>query len=221
MITTQRKPSSAVRPFRSWGIPPCAGMDLLILAALWLASLSAVWPIGDFPLNDDWAFARSVKHLLETGNYQPTEWAAMPLFTQTLGGALFCLPTGFSFNALRCWTLVLSAAGVVFTYLASRYVHPSRTVAVLSALTLASNPIYYALSCTFMTDVTFTGLMMGSAWFLFRNLQGGANGDLIAGALLALAAVLCRQLGLAIPLSFALCVLWTRGFRAGGWARAI
>src|SRR5215471_11216692 len=100
MMTTQHK-LSAVRPFWSCEVPPGTGADLLILAAFWCASLLIVWPVGNFPLNDDWAFARSVERLLETGNYYPTPWAAMPLLTQTLGGALFCLPAGFSFNALR------------------------------------------------------------------------------------------------------------------------
>jgi hypothetical protein len=200
---------------------PGSGTDLLILAGLWLTSLLAVRPFGNFPLNDDWAFARSVKHLLETGSYYPTAWAAMPLFTHTLWGTLFCLPTGFSFNALRLSTLAMSAAGLAFTYAALRAVHPSRVVAVLGALTLAFNPIYFALSCTFMTDVTFTGMMIGSGLFLYRHIKGGCRLDLLAGSLLALAATLSRQVGMAPPVAFALCLLWTRGCKAGGWAKAL
>src|SRR2546423_12799436 len=112
----------------------------------------------------------------------------MPLLTQTFWGALFCLPAGFSFNALRCSTLVMSASGVIVTYFALRSVHPSRLVALLGALTLAFNPIYFSLSYTFMTDVTFTALMMASAFFLFRNLKTGCNMDLVAGSFFALAA---------------------------------
>src|SRR5580765_8375698 len=108
MGTTQHKTAPGARSSWVREIPPRAGTDLLILAAFWLVGLLVVWPVGNFPLNDDWAFARSVKRLLETGSFYPTAWAAMPLFTQTLWGALFCLPMGFSFNALRCSTLVMS-----------------------------------------------------------------------------------------------------------------
>src|SRR5438552_11090140 len=205
----------------SLGIPEGTGTDILILAALWLASLLIVWPLGNFPLNDDWAFAKSVKHLLETGKYKPTPWAAMPLLTQTLWGTLFCLPAGFSFNALRCSTLLMSFAGITVTYFCLRYAHPSRLVAVLGSLTLAFNPIYFALSNTFMTDVTFTSLMMGSALFFFRNLQGDSKLDVVAGSFLALAATLSRQLSLAIPLSFAVCLICRKGIKKGWWARAI
>ncbi len=80
---------------------------MLLLASLWVASLFVVNPIGDFPLNDDWSFGLAVKNLLQTGEFHPTGWTSMPLITQTLWGALFCLPGGFSFNALRFSTLAI------------------------------------------------------------------------------------------------------------------
>jgi hypothetical protein len=207
--------------FSCLSIPPDAGKDLLILAGLWSASLLIVWPVGNFPLNDDWAFARTVKRFLESREYYPTPWAAMPLLTQTLWGTLFCLPAGFSFHALRCSTLVMSFAGLLLTYLALRYVQPSRWVAVLGTLTLAFNPIYFSLSNTFMTDVPFTALLIGAAFFLFRHLKDGSNLDAIIGSALALAATLSRQLALAIPVSYAVCVIWSRHFKNGWWARAV
>jgi len=221
VFTTRDKTETEPRDSPFWMVPPGVATDLLILAVVWFASLLIVWPVGDFPLNDDWAFARSVKRFLETGTFQPTAWAAMPLLTQTLWGSLFCLPAGFSFNALRCSTLVMSAAGVMVTYFTLRHVHPSRLVAVCGALTVALNPIYFALSYTFMTDVGFTALMMASALFLFRNLNSGNTVELIIGTGFALAATLSRQLALAVPLSFAICIIWTRGNRKDWWARAL
>lgn len=205
----------------SCGILSDAKTDILLLTVLWLASLSLVQPIGNFPLNDDWAFARTVKHLLQTGEYYPTPWAAMPLVTQTLWGALFCLSAGFSFSALRCSTLVMSFAALLFTYTALRHVHPSRFAALVGSLTLLFNPIFFALSNTFMTDVPFTAIMLGAAVFLFRNLVGGSTFDFVMGSSLAVAATLSRQLALAIPASFCLCLIWMRGLRRGWWARAL
>jgi hypothetical protein len=221
VINRQQKFNSHFWRWNRVNAPPGAGRDLLIVSGIWVTSLLLVWPVGNFPLNDDWAFARTVKHLLDTGSYNPTPWAAMPLLAHTLWGALFCLPAGFSFNALRASTLVMSAAGIVITYRMLRSVHPSRWVAIFGALTVALNPIYFALSCTFMTDVTFTTLMLGSAFFFLRNLRGGCGWDLLAGVLLALAATLSRQVGLATPIAFAICLLWTKGYRRGSWAQAI
>ena len=86
---------------------------------------------------------------------------------------------------------------------------------------MAFNPIYYALSVTFMTDVPFTALMLVAAFFFARNLQSGSDIDLLCGLALALAATLCRQLGLAVPLAFAACLLWQRGLAVRWILRAL
>ena len=197
-------------------IPKGATQDILLLAALWFASLVVVNPLGDFPLNDDWSFGLAVKNLLQTGSFHPTGWTSMPLITQTIWGALFCLPGGFSFTALRCSTLALCFCSMLAVYLLIRQVHLSRLLATVAALTVAFNPIYYALSNTFMTDVPFTAFLLMAAFSFCRYLQGGSDFALLCGLACALAATLCRQLGLAAPVAFAACLLGYRGF-AGRW----
>jgi drug/metabolite transporter superfamily protein YnfA len=197
-------------------IPKGAIRDMLLLASIWVASLFVVNPLGDFPLNDDWSFGLAVKHLLQTGDFRPAGWTSMPLITQTLWGALFCLPGGFSFNALRFSTLVLSLCSLLTVYLLVRQVHPWRLLAAIAALTVAFNPIYYALSNTFMTDVPFTAPLLAAAFFFSRYLQGDSDFALLCGLACAVAATLCQQLGLAVPMAFAVCLLWNRGL-AGRW----
>ena len=215
MSTVNGQPAAAEArlPVR---IPKGATQDMLLLASLWVANLFVVNPLGDFPLNDDWSFGLAVKHLLQTGEFRPTGWTSMPLLTQTLWGALFCLPSGFSFNALRFSTLALSLCSLEAVYLLVRQVHPSRLLAAIAALTVAFNPIYYALSNTFMTHVPFTALLLAAAFFFSRFLQGDSGFALLCGLASALAATLCRQLGLAVPLAFAVCLLWSRGL-SGRW----
>ena len=145
----------------------------------------------------------------------------MPLVTQTLWGALFCLPAGFSFTALRLSTLLLSLCSVLVVYLLARQAHPSRLVAGVATLTVGFNPFYYALSSTFMTDVPFTALLLAAAWFFSRTLQSGSDLYLLCGLACALAATLCRQLGLAAPVAFAVCLVWSRGLSARCLVRAL
>ena len=144
-----------------------AKSDVVMLVLIWAASLFLVNPIGDFPLNDDWSYGLAVKRLIETGTFRPTEWTVVTLITQTFWGVLFSLPAGFSFNALRVSTLVSSLCGMLLTYRAVRYVNPSRLMATTAALALGFNPIYYALSATFMTDVTFSALSMAAVVSFF------------------------------------------------------
>lgn len=182
-------------------------IDLFAIAILWALSAVLVNPIGDFPLNDDWAMGKTVKTLVEQGNYHPSGWTGMPLITQTLWGALFCLPKGFSFTALRFSTLVLSFIGAAAFYALVRQLGKSRLFAALCAATLAWNPIYFALSNSFMTDVPFTTLLIFASFFYARYFEREADRDLLLATAFALAAVLCRQLGLCIPLGFGAALL--------------
>ena len=81
------------------------------LLAVWILAVLAVDPVGNFALNDDWAYASAVRMLVEQGELRLSGWTAANLITQLLWGALFCLPFGFSFTALRISTLVLAMLG--------------------------------------------------------------------------------------------------------------
>jgi len=100
---------------------PC-GVDrrdgglLALLLVVWAALCLLAAPFGEFPLNDDWSYAATVKTLVEQGRYVPGDWTSMPLLLHALWGALFCLPAGFSFLALRLSTAVAGAAAIALTH---------------------------------------------------------------------------------------------------------
>jgi 4-amino-4-deoxy-L-arabinose transferase-like glycosyltransferase len=195
-------------------------VDLALLAALWSIASVVVNPIGEFPLVDDWSFTRSVNHLVETGEFRPLGWAVMTLLTHVLWGALFCLPDGCTFTALRLSTLVLSLFGVFGTYVLVRDLQQPRWLALLIALTLGFNPIYYALSNTFMTDVPFIALSVWAAVLLGRCLRSNSDIYMLLGTLFALAATLSRQLGLFVPMAFAISMLLRLQIRPRAIVRA-
>src|SRR5438093_12585801 len=90
--------------------------SIWIITIIWISMVILVNPIGDFPLNDDWAYGWTVKTLLETGVFQLSDWTATNLLPQALWGTLFCLPFGFSFTALRISTLTFGLIVVIATY---------------------------------------------------------------------------------------------------------
>jgi hypothetical protein len=96
-------------------------LDLLIIVALWCVAAFFVNPLGNFPLNDDWSYGTAVKRLLEGDGFRPTGWTAMTLVSQVIWGALFCIPWGFSFTALRFSTLTLALLGICCLYLSCIY----------------------------------------------------------------------------------------------------
>jgi dolichyl-phosphate-mannose--protein O-mannosyl transferase len=104
-------------------------------------------------LNDDWSYGQAVRNLIQSHEYQLTNWTSMPLLTQVLWGALFSLPAGFSFTALRFSTLFLSLAALMLLLLLVRSRGEPLLPGLLAPLLLLFNPVYLDLSHTFMTDV--------------------------------------------------------------------
>jgi 4-amino-4-deoxy-L-arabinose transferase-like glycosyltransferase len=176
--------------------------SLAILGLAWLGMAILVNPRGDFSLNDDWAYGLPVRALVEKGEFRFTFWQSMTLITQVFWGALFCLPVGFSFDALRISTLVAGLVGTLGLYGLLRHFGAARLVALLGALFYAIDPLYFGLSCTFMTDVPFTSLMILSILGLARGLDQDRSRDIWLGLTAALVALFIRQLALAVFLGF-------------------
>lgn len=192
--------------------PPATSRDFFLITFLFGIAILLANPKGDFPLNDDWSYGIAVKRFLETGNYYPTNWTSMSLITQVLWGAVFTGIFGFSFEILRLSTLIISLLGIFSIYLLVRHLEQSRGLALLLSLSVAFNPVYFALSNTFMTDVPFMALSVMAMLFFVRNLQGHRWSQLLAGTLLTIVAVLCRQNALFIPMAFAIGIIYQHGF---------
>lgn len=184
---------------------------LLSIFCIWVLMVILVNPIGDFPLNDDWGFGRDVKTLLEKGSLQFSGWGAMTLIAHVLWGVLFCLPFGFSFTVLRISTLLLGLVGAFAIYGLLREIKTSKTIALIGTLVVVTNPIYFELSNTFMTDIPFFTFSMLSFLFFIRGIQRDRNTEFLIGSLIACVAILIRQFGIIIPLSFGITYLFKNG----------
>jgi hypothetical protein len=168
-------------------------------------------PIGNFPLNDDWAYGWTVKNLLETGHFQLADWTATNLLPQALLGTLFSLPFGFSFTALRLSTLLMGLAGVITTYGLLREARCSPKIALFGSLVIALNPIYFELSNTFNTDIHSFTFFLVSVYFLARGLRLASNGVILTGLVFAFIAILNRQSSVIILPALAVSFLICRG----------
>jgi hypothetical protein len=194
--------SSTTQPPGELRLLPGDFLALAFLVLTWLLAVVLVNPSGDFPLNDDWAYATSVRALVEDGEFRLSHWTATNLLVQVLWGAIFCLPFGFSFTALRISTLVLGLAGILACYALLREARAGRKLALLGAWSLAANPIYFSLSFTFMSDVPFAAFAAGSSWLIVRGIRNNRLASTLLGLGLALAALLIRQVAFALLIAF-------------------
>jgi hypothetical protein len=167
-------------------------------------------PIGDFPLNDDWTYAKTVQALVETGQLK-----VFHTYASYLGivpwGALFCLPFGFSFTALRISSLTLGLIGLWAVYGLLREVNARRVVAAVGSLSVAANPVFFVLSNTFMTDAPFLAFTACTAYCFAKALKSGSWLATLAGVIACCASATTRIFGLILPVAFLVGCIWKNG----------
>lgn len=180
----------------------------VVLSLIWLIALFIVQPLGDFPLNDDWAYAISVERWCKTGQFEIIDWPAMSLFTQIAWGTLWAKVFGFSFNILRLSTLVMAGLGIGVLNQLLRELNFRPLQRFLLLAVLVFNPLYFQLSLSFMTDVPFLSFCLFTTYCFWRIIREDKLQWWLWATLFSIGAILMRQLGILVPLAFAgaLCI---------------
>ena len=70
-----------------------------------------VWPVGDYVIEDDWAFSLTLHHLHENGEVRILHWNPHTLVVHLFWGLLFTKVLGFHLTLLKITTVLLMAAG--------------------------------------------------------------------------------------------------------------
>ena len=202
--------------------PRSSSFQILFVGAivgLYLLTALLVSPVGEFPLNDDWIYAKAVQRLLAEGVYRGHPYTTSNLVVQTYWGALFCRLFGFSFTTLRFSTLLAGCVGAWAIAQCGLALGFSARLALLCAVLVAVNPLMLALSYSFMTDVPFITLATLSGLFFLLSLRTlpQLNIRLVFwGNIFAILSFFVRQYGIVTPIAFAgtLLVLgWRQRYR--------
>lgn len=180
----------------------------LILTIIWFIFGAIVNPIGDFPVNDDWAYALNVHSLSEENNLTFSGWPAMTLITQTLIGAGVCKIFGFSFTVLRLSTLVLALLTMIITHRLVLKITSNFLLSLLAGLLFLFNPIFLSLSMTFMTEIYYIFFCITSIWFAYQYFSTDKWQHFLLLLLSLSLLLLVRQTGIVwfIALTIVLCL---------------
>jgi hypothetical protein len=182
------------------------GAIVVLFAAAW----AIVQPYADVPVIDDWVYAWSVENLLKTGRLQMLEFSAVYPLAQVAWGALFAHVGGFSFVMLRLSTIVLSVFGCWAVYFTLRELQCQRATSLLGACALALDPVFFALSFSFMTDVAFVDMSAVALLFYVAAVRRERLWLLWLGGAAAVAAFLVRPIGIVLPLTVVPVLLWRK-----------
>ena len=189
--------------------------DCLWIVLCGVVAALVLRPFQDTPFVDDWVYAWSVQHLLAGDGLKILDWSSNPNFAHVLWGALFCLPGGFSFVALRISTWVAGLLGLCALHLLLRELGVARRESFYGVALLGLNPIFFVLAATFMTDVPFVAAFLWASFALVAALQRSSDRWLAAFVVFACIATAVRVVALATPIAAVL----TLALQGGAWGR--
>lgn len=183
-----------------------------MIGAFYIVALLAIGIGGDFPLNDDWAYAEGVRHLLlGEGLIMPNVCAAG--IAHVALGFLFAKVLGYSYVSLRICSFLITIVGAVAFFIAAASLRIPRAQATFLTLLYAANPILLNIAFGFMSDSTALALNMVFLACLTRGLSKNSIKTVaLAFAVLAVA-VTVRQSALIFLVSSPLCL--SKRFGAG------
>jgi hypothetical protein len=177
---------------------------ILSSALAWGVILVAVPPWEqNFPLIDDWAYARGAFAFAAGQGIDYCRWAAMPELGQWLWAWPFIQLFGPTHFVLRIATIILSWLGLAAFYDLLRQGSCNASVAALVTGTLAACPLFFVLQGTFMTDVPALSFSLLALALFGRASLTQSRGFLIAASMASILAVTTRQNTLALPLTVA------------------
>ena len=181
-------------------------------ALIWLCWLSplVLRPFQNVPFIDDWTYAWPVEWLLKNGKLKILQWSSSFNLIQALWGAIFCLPTGFSFAHLRFSTWILAGSCLCGLYLLLWDLKASRSSSFLGVAMFAAHPLFFSLSFTFMTDIPFLTMLVWSVFATVRGLEKKSNQWLLVAAAFAALSIGIRTIGIAMPVAAVLLIFIQR-----------
>lgn len=181
--------------------PESAGSRPWVLLAF-AAAILVLDPLRDFPLDDDWVCYLSVRRWLMQGELRINDLSSPTLVAHILWGALFSRLFGLSHEVLRVSTLCLSLLALAAMRSLVRE-RPQGPWLLSPGFALMTNPLFFLLSLTFMTDIPYLAWSLLALAVFARAARTDRAAWWLAGAGLASLAYLVRQIGILIPVGVA------------------
>ena len=179
----------------------------IVAAATALAiavSFAVVFPVGDYAIDDDWAYVRALEHLQQEGRLEISHWNPMSLVGHLAWGWLFTSIFGLSFTVTK---LSVVAAFViecaVFLALLRHFAIPAR-LALPAMAVLVFHPLHFFHAFQFTTDIPAIMWALLALWLYARVLDDATRSPLrtlVLASTCAGMAFLVRQSGVLIVLA--------------------
>jgi hypothetical protein len=189
-------------------------LGIVIFRQAWIPSIllslfawMLVRPVGEFPVNDDWQYARAAKILLDSGKFVSDSNSAAALLGQVIASWPILKIFGFSHLTLRFSTIALSLLCLVCIDRILARAKAAPWARIAATCTLAVSPYWLYLSGSYMTELwgLAPALLAAAIWFTYRRDSGAivaVPAALTCGLLCAVAFCTRQFCMLALPALF-------------------
>jgi hypothetical protein len=174
----------------------CPG--LCVVLGLYFLVAWFINPFREMANGDDWAYALTVRHLLETGEYQLNNWCSANMIVQAAWASLLAEIFGYSLGLLRFSTVLLFFFGLIACYRSLRDAGLKDAESGLLTLTVMTSPVVVIFTFSFMTDVQFLSWLLIAFWLYGRALRKHSYPLMALASAAAAAAIGTRQFGVAL-----------------------
>ncbi|MEK9145951.1 MAG: phospholipid carrier-dependent glycosyltransferase, partial [Elusimicrobiota bacterium] len=128
-------------------------------------------PRGDFPLNDDFQNAESVRGLCAKGELRLSPWALASSAAHIGLGSLTCLLASPTNERLRFLMIALGSLLCGAFYLFLRRLALPRPLSLAGSLLLAFDPLYAAMSASFHLEITALAFQLAGLWCFLESVS--------------------------------------------------
>src|SRR3989339_160920 len=167
---------------------------LFYVISLYIITLLAINPFGEFVVNDEWAHSRQVEAFINhVWRIQANTDAVLIL--QAFIGYFASLLFGFSHTLLKLTSVASAIFLLTGVYMIIRFFELPKKLMYFVLLMTAFNPLIFHLSAIFMTDIPFLALFTWSLFFFSRGIATSNKRDEFFGIIFSSFSVLIRQAG--------------------------
>jgi 4-amino-4-deoxy-L-arabinose transferase-like glycosyltransferase len=182
--------------------------------ALIVVSYLLVYPVGEYVIEDEWAYVRSLALLHAEGTLRILDWNPMSLIGHLFWGALFTKLFGFSFTVTKISAVALLYVECLAVVALLRYARVREAWIWVAVLAIALNPLHFFHSFMYGTDIPALAWTALALLCYARGLdrEGARQASLLVlGSTFGGLAFLVRQNGIHVHLALlAYLVLWER-----------
>lgn len=164
-------------------------------------------PLRNVIFDDDFAYVRTVQHLVSTGTLKISEWTAATSIFPSYWGAFFFKLFGNSIVSLHISNIVIFYLGLISFFLILLELGVSKKASTIYSILYMSSLWVFHFIFTFMTDIGYISLVLMASLFYIKGVQTNKIRLFATGSLLAGLAFLTRQTGIILPVAISFVLL--------------